>query len=188
MAEMKVIVLAAILTACGSTSENPLFLTGHEAGVAGAVGIGGSAGWPETGGAGAGGAAGSTDAAVCPDHMIAVGNVCVDDRPALLGDGSQGPAVSWSDALAICTARGLRICREAERELGCPGGQISSNGTNSEYCSGPANTWEWSGAECTNTGGHCLSPCCNAVLYPCKYDACDTGLDTKQSYRCCRDL
>lgn len=174
----QLLVFFSLLVACSSTTTNKeqLFGSGGEAGSVGVDATGGGAGE-------------NVDAGeqLCPDHMIEVGSICMDERPALLADGSQGPAVPWEDALTICTSRGLRLCTEAEREMGCPDGQISLNSpANGFFCGGPANTWEWSGAACSNVG-HCLSPCCNtAVGYGCKYDACDTGLSTAQSYRCCK--
>ncbi len=48
--------------------------------------------------------------------MFRSGAICIDQRPALLADGSQAPALSWDAASAACATRGARLCTEAERE------------------------------------------------------------------------
>lgn len=149
---------------------------------------------PHDGGKGDADAASDGDADVmevsdpCGPLMFKFGSVCIDKQPALHADGSQGAAVSWTEAVTICEARGARLCTEAEREAACPDGQVSLNTpANGFYCGGPASTWEWSSAPCSNNG-HCLSPCCNATAYPCVYTACTTDLVKPQSYRCCKSL
>jgi hypothetical protein len=131
------------------------------------------------GGSGASGAAdAAVDAGECGPFMFRSGSICIDKQPALLGDGSQGLAVSWADANTLCTARGARLCTEAEREGACPGGQEPSDGGNQTFCSGPANTWEWS-AGCV--GEHRRSPCCAVAQ---GFGEC-TVVAMEASYRCC---
>lgn len=123
----------------------------------------------------------------CGPLMFRSGAICIDQRPALLADGSQAPALSWDAASAACATRGARLCTEAEREAACPGGPEPSNGANYTFCNGPADTWEWSSAACSSAG-HCRSPCCNggsASGYACNYDACDQTTPAA-SYHCCR--
>jgi hypothetical protein len=122
----------------------------------------------------------------CPSSMMqGAGAYCIDKQPALLANGEQGLDVSWSDANAICAGRGARLCTQEEREAACPGGQVSSNSPNQLFCNGPAATWEWSATACSGPG-HCRTPCCNSVLYPCVTDACD-AVTAKSSYHCCKD-
>jgi hypothetical protein len=145
----------------------------------------------EDAGGDADGAAGAgQDAGECGPLMFRSGPICIDEQPALLGDGSQGPEVSWTDANTVCTARGLRLCTESERETACPGGpEPTPDAANNTFCSGPSGTWEWSSAPCSNPG-HCRSPCCNAGPasgYGCHYDACDTST-LAAGFHCCKTL
>lgn len=146
---------------------------------------------PHDGGKGDADAASDGDADVmevsdpCGPLMVLSGSVCVDERPALHGDGSQGAAVSWTEAVTICEARGARLCTEAEREAACPNGQYSQDLTGKDvYCGGPANTWEWSSStSCAD--GRCKSPCCNSVTNPCH---CSVPPTDALGYRCCKSL
>ena len=136
--------------------------------------------------ASSGGAAGAdASPGPCGALMFQSGSICIDKQPALHVDGSQGSAVSFTEAVTICEARGARLCTEAEREAACPNGQYSQDPTGKEvYCSGPAATWEWSSsASCSD--GRCLSPCCNSATNPCQ---CGQPVGQLQSYRCCRSL
>lgn len=188
------LVFLTLLTGCGGSDF--LFATAKTdggagasgqagaAGAAGTAGAGGQAGEAADGGeAGQGGAGGQSNP--CGPLMIPHGAYCVDTRPALHADGSQGGAVSWQEALTICEARGARLCTEEEREDACPDGQVSLNTpANADFCGGPASTWEWSGSAACS-GGRCLSPCCNTVNYPCQ---CSAPAEQLQGYRCCKDL
>lgn len=188
MIDVKSIVLLSFLVvACGGQPFEPeLFGAGGAAAGAGGAGTGGSAG-----AAGAGGVAGAEDSGVdaveasdpCGPLMLLSGSVCVDKRPALHADGNQGSAVSFAEAVAICEGRGARLCTEAEREGACPGGQEPAGGANAAFCTGPANTWEWSDAPCAI--GHCLSPCCNASQNKCQ---CESPTIQQQSFRCCKNV
>lgn len=109
--------------------------------------------------------------------MIESGPVCVDERPAMLADGSQGSALSWTDALVVCTARGLRLCTEYERESACP----AEGPDRDSYCSGPSATWEWSEAQVCSSTTHRLSPCCTVAQ---GFGQCDDGWK-QGSFRCC---
>lgn len=188
MIDVKSIVLLSFLVvACGGQPFEPeLFGAGGAAAGAGGAGTGGSAG-----AAGAGGVAGA-DSGVdaveasdpCGPLMLLSGSVCVDKRPALHADGSQGSAVSFAEAEAICEGRGARLCTEAEREGACPEGQATMSGGNAEFCSGPSNTWEWSSStSCTD--GRCKSPCCNSVTNPCH---CSVPPTEALGYRCCKSV
>lgn len=187
MIDVKSIVLLGFLVvACGGQPFEPeLFGAGGAAAGAGGAGTGGSAG-----AAGAGGVAGAEDSGVdaveasdpCGPLMLLSGSVCVDKRPALHADGSQGSAVSFAEAVTICEGRGARLCEEAEREGACPDGQVSLNTpANGEYCGGPASTWEWSSST-SCASGRCVSPCCNSVTNPCQCSSPVTSL----SFRCCK--
>lgn len=58
----------------------------------------------------------------CPDGLVGTAGVCID-RFELALDPGQAPVsgVSFSEAAALCMARGLRICEEAEWEAACAG-------------------------------------------------------------------
>jgi hypothetical protein len=180
-----------LLLAIGCSSETINFGegTGDGGGEAGAA-SGGAAG-----AAGSGGLGGEDGAVVdagvdadtgpCGPLMLLSGSVCVDKQPALHADGSQGAAVSWVEAVTICEGRGARLCTEAEREGACPNGQYSLDPTAKEmYCSGPANTWEWSSSTLCSDG-RCKSPCCNSLTNPCQ---CSIPLTESLGFRCCKNL
>jgi hypothetical protein len=169
-----------VLVGCSSSQTNPLFGegTGGETGETGSSD--GSAGEADAG------TEADSDAAECPPFMFRSGSICVDERPALRADGSQGAAVSWDAAVAICEARGVRLCAEDERETACPGGQWPQDvdGGNQVFCAGPGNTWEWSSSTSCSEG-HCVSPCCNSATNPCQ---CAIPVTQLQSYRCCKTI
>lgn len=188
--------LVLCLAACsGRPFGEPIFDTGGAGGVSGAgngAGTGGAAGGLSGGSGGASGGSGEDagtpddaapdavpdavpDASPCGPLMIQSGPVCVDKQPALHADGSQGVAVSFAEAVTICEARGARLCAKEEREATCPGP--------SNFCAGPANTWEWSKSSACSSG-RCVSPCCNSAQ-ACQCEAPETQA---QSFRCCRDL
>ena len=192
----KIIAATLLLRGCSSTSTNIDLGTHVDAGpdgLAGAAGAAGQAGSnnpPDgsagqgTGGVQEGGNDAPSDAGPCGPLMILSGSVCVDKQPALLANGSQGPAVSWAEAVTICEGRGARLCTEGEREGACPGGQATFDGGNDTFCSGPMNTWEWSSStSCAD--GRCKSPCCNSVTNPCH---CSVPPTDALSFRCCRSL
>lgn len=162
-----VAVIAQLLVACGGSSTNPIFGAGT-GGAAGSAGVAGEAGV---------GAAGVAGQAGCPEHMLDRGTYCIDDRPALYVSGQQGIAVAWQNANDNCTIRGLRLCTEDERESSC--GETSYD----SFCSGPANTWEWSATGCAD--GRRLSPCCGVVQ---GYGSCDLDETKLESFHCCLNL
>lgn len=142
----------------------------------------------EAEGADSGDAAVNADASPCGPLMVLSGSICVDKQPALHADGSQGSAVSFTEAVTICEARGARLCTEAEREAACPDGQVSlDTPANGSYCGGPASTWEWSGGKCID-GASCRSPCCNTKVFACGTNACADYAEWESSFRCCRSL
>lgn len=188
------VVLALFAVTCGDSFDSKeLYLASSDAGTDAASeldGSGGSAG-------STGGTAGSVlDAATevtpeaapeCPALMFRAGSICIDKQPALLGDGSQSSGVSFADAKTICTARGARLCTEAEREASCPGGpEPTPNGANHIFCFAPGlDTQEWSATTCTS--GQCRSPCCAADKYPCSLGGvCDSTTPTG-SFHCCKE-
>lgn len=188
--ESSVFLVLCLVACSGRPFGEPIFDTGGAGGVSGAgngAGTGGAAGELSGGSGGASGGSGedagtldaapdaAPDAGPCGPLMIQSGLVCVDKQPALHADGSQGIAVSFAEAVAICEARGARLCAKEEREATCPGP--------SNFCAGPANTWEWSKASACSSG-RCVSPCCNSAQ-ACQCDAPETQA---QSFRCCRDL
>ena len=184
--------ISLLLVACSSETSNVSLFGSADGGDAG--GAAGAAGAASTGGGGAAGAvvdagvdvpADVEDAGPCGPLMLLSGSVCIDKQPALHADGSQGAAVSWVEAMTICEARGARLCTEAEREGACPNGQYSLDPTAKEmYCSGPANTWEWSSSmSCSD--GRCKSPCCNSLTNPCQ---CNIPPTESLSSRCCKNL
>lgn len=192
----KLTLILLLLPACSVRPDGlDVFGTGGEAGAAGAAGsdagLGGSAGQVADAGldGDAGEAEAGEDAGPCGPLMLLSGSVCVDKQPALHADGSQGPAVSWADAVTICEARGARLCTQQEREDACPGGpEPTPNGANHAYCLGPDFSWEWSESACST--GRCRSPCCNggpASLFHCPENACDVTAPVS-SFRCCKTI
>ncbi len=108
--------------------------------------------------------------------MIESGPTCVDERPAMYADGSQGIGLAWEQALALCSARGARLCTEYERESACP----DEGPSRDSYCEGPNATWEWSdGQLCTEQRR--ISPCCTVAQ---GFGQCDDGWK-QGSFRCC---
>lgn len=209
---MKTLVLVLMLTACGSSFEKGLFhgtddageagsdagfggaggQAGH-AGVGGTSSFGGTAGGAAAAGMGGGGGeagAGGDAALECSPGTVrgslGSGDFCIDAQPALVKVGQQGPSISFLSAVTSCESRGMRLCTQQERESSCPGGQEPSEGANNTFCSGPAGTWEWSATVCTSPG-HCRTPCCNSVAYPCDTNVCD-NVTADASYHCCKDL
>ena len=181
MIDMKNIVFPALFLVAACTSEMINFGegTGGQAGTGGAGGMAGVAGGAAVD---AGGEVEASDP--CGPLMLLSGSVCVDKRPALHADGSQGTATSWDEAKMLCAARGTRLCSESERETSCPGGQEPAAGLNAEFCTGPSSTWEWStSSACAE--GRCVSPCCNATTFPCQ---CSEEPTKAHSFRCCKDL
>lgn len=192
--ESSVFLVLCLVACSGRPFGEPIFDTGGAGGVSGAgngAGTGGAAGELSGGSGGASGGSGEDagtldaapdavpdavpDASPCGPLMIQSGPVCVDKQPALHADGSQGVAVSFAEAVTICEARGARLCAKEEREATCPGP--------SNFCAGPANTWEWSKSSACSSG-RCVSPCCNSAQ-ACQCEAPETQA---QSFRCCRDL
>lgn len=172
------LVFATLAVACGGEKfETSLFGSG---GAAGAPGTGGSVPALDAGGAaGSGGVAGSVQDAApsCPPHMFESGTICIDEKPATLESGIQGNAVGWTGAIDVCTARGLRLCTEYERESACP----DEGPARDDYCQGPANTWEWSEALSCSAIDHRISPCCTVAQ---GFGECNDGTKTA-SFRCC---
>ena len=187
--ECLVLALTLLLAGCGSSSTNPMFGapgsggSGSSAGAAGAAGSGSEAGATTTMDAG-------DDAPnSCPAHMrLGSGAFCIDVQPALLSDGSQGVAVDWISATETCATRGLRLCNQDEREGSCPDGISASNtGANGEFCTGPAETWEWGGdVDVCASGQRRRSPCCNTGYSP-TYTTC-ANESTLLSFHCCRSI
>lgn len=179
-ARVGVWVLVALVTGCSSSQMNPgLFGEGGSdaGGVAGAAGAAGAGAGGVAGAAGdASEAGGDADAGACPAHMLDRGTYCIDDRPAIYVSGQQGAAVPWQNANDNCVIRGLRLCTEDERESSC--GLVPYD----NFCLGPANTWEWSAANCS--AGQRISPCCAVVQ---GYGMCDSDETKLQSFHCCKD-
>lgn len=150
--------------ALGSGGEED---SGTEMAAGGAIGAGGADAGDVT--------ADAQFAPQCPLLMFLSGSTCIDEQPALLGDGTQGPAVDFQEAVAACAARGVRLCTESERENSC-----SDAGAN--FCAGPADTWEWSAGGCSSTGER-RSPCCTVSHGFGECDAPSSG--QLSSYRCC---
>lgn len=116
-------------------------------------------------------------AAACADPlMFRTGGFCIDARPALIATGVQRDAVSWNAASETCVARGARLCTEEERESSC-----AAAGDKADFCSGPADTWEWSAGSCSTTT-YRRSACCNAAA---GFRECSTKPSTRASYHCC---
>jgi len=109
--------------------------------------------------------------------MMESGSICIDEKPATLVNGIQGNATSYTDALSVCSARGLRLCTEYERESACP----DEGPDRDAYCTGPAYTWEWSEAQVCTSTVHRLSPCCTVAQ---GFGECNDGTKTG-SFRCC---